>query len=106
MKHPFFYLLFFALLVSPVFPQAQKNTSKNTESTAQKPKSFIDRVLEFLSISYTPGAQKGPAGDASRRPDLDRRSERQFFTCLVCQRRLPITRLYLKEPRYPRSARN
>jgi hypothetical protein len=48
-----------------MYPQAQKNTSKSTNSTPQKSRSFIDRVLDFLAISYTPGAQKGPAPDIS-----------------------------------------
>ena len=64
MKRSCPYLLLAALLVSPAYPQAQKNTSKASNSTPQKPKSFIDRVLDFLSISYTPGALKGPAGEA------------------------------------------
>jgi hypothetical protein len=63
-KRTSFYLILAALLLYPVFPQAQKDTPKSTATAPPKPKSFIDRVLEFLSISYTPGAQKGPSGDA------------------------------------------
>jgi hypothetical protein len=59
------YLLVTVLLGSPVYPQAPNYTSKPANSTPQKPESFIDRVLDFLSISYTPGALKGPAGDPS-----------------------------------------
>lgn len=65
MKRSCLYLLLTVLLGSPVYPQAPKNTSKPANSAAQKPKSFIDRVLDFLSISYTPGALKGPAGNPS-----------------------------------------
>ena len=64
MKSSCLYLLLAALLVIPLYPQAQKNASKASNSTPQKPKSFIDRVLDFLSISNTPGALKGPAGEA------------------------------------------
>ncbi len=53
------------MLGSSVYPQAPKNSSKPANSAPQKPKSFIDRVLDFLSISYTPGALKGPVGDPS-----------------------------------------
>jgi hypothetical protein len=61
-KRSCLYLLLTVLLVSRVYPQAPKNTSKAVNSAPQKPKGFIDRVLDFLSISYTPGALKGPAG--------------------------------------------
>jgi hypothetical protein len=64
-KRSCLYLLVTMLLGSPVCPQAPKNTSKPANSAPQKPKSFVDRVLDFLSISYTPGALKGPAGDPS-----------------------------------------
>lgn len=63
MKARFSYLLLAVIVATPVFPQARKDSSKNTGNTSPKAKSFIDRVLEFLSISYTPGAQKGPDGD-------------------------------------------
>jgi hypothetical protein len=64
MKRTLLNLLVAALLVAPAFPQAQKATAKSAPTTPQKSKSFVDRVLEFLSISYTPASQKGPAGDA------------------------------------------
>jgi hypothetical protein len=54
---------FVALLASPGLPQSQKDGQKSAGSAQPRSKSFIDRVLEFLSISYTSGAQKGPAGD-------------------------------------------
>ena len=65
MKRSCIYLLFAVMLGSSVYPQAPKNSSKPANSAPQKPKSFIDRVLDFLSISYTPGALKGPVGDPS-----------------------------------------
>jgi hypothetical protein len=58
-------LLLSVLLGSIMCPQARKNTSKSTKNTQKKSKSFIDRVLDFLAISYTPGAQKGPSADIS-----------------------------------------
>jgi hypothetical protein len=64
-KRSCLFLLSMVLLGTPVDPQAPKNASKASNSAPQKPKSFIDRVLDFLSISYTPGALKGPAGDPS-----------------------------------------
>ena len=65
MKRSCLYLLLTVLLGIPVYPQTPKSTSKAANSTPQKPKSFIDRVLDFLSISYTSGALKGPPGDPS-----------------------------------------
>jgi hypothetical protein len=64
-KRTAFVLLLSVLLGGNMCRQAQKNTSKSTISTQKKSKSFIDRVLDFLAISYTPGAQKGPAPDIS-----------------------------------------
>jgi hypothetical protein len=64
-KRSCFYLLLTVVLGSPVFAQVPKDTSKSAKSAPQKPKSFIDRVLDFLNISRTPGALKGPAGDPS-----------------------------------------
>lgn len=64
MKRRSFYLLLAGLLVTPVFSQAPATPSKNTQTAPPKAKSFVDRVLEFLSISYTPGAQKSLEGDA------------------------------------------
>lgn len=61
MKIRFYRLLVAALLAGTFFAQARKDAPKKTQATP--PKSFIDRVLDFLAISYTPGAQKGPAGD-------------------------------------------
>lgn len=63
MKRSFFAVLLSVLLVSALHSQTQKNDSKSANNPPQKSKSFIDRVLDFLSISYTPGAQKGPASE-------------------------------------------
>lgn len=63
MKRSFSVALFAMLLAGMLYPQAQKNNSKSTNTPPQQSKSFIDRVLDFLSISYTPGAQKGPASE-------------------------------------------
>jgi hypothetical protein len=64
-KRSCLYLLLTVLLGSQVYPQAPKNTSKAANSAPQKPKGFIDRVIDFLHISYTPGALKSPAGASS-----------------------------------------
>jgi len=55
--------IFSLLLLSPMLPQAGKADHKSTNSPPQKSKSFIDWVLDFLSISYTPGALKAPVSD-------------------------------------------
>jgi hypothetical protein len=52
-------------VVSTLHPQTQKNNPRSANSPAQKSRSFIDWVLDFLSISYTPGAQKGPTADVA-----------------------------------------
>lgn len=63
MKRCFLALFLTALFVSATQPQAGKTNTSSASSSSHKPKSFIDWVLDFLSISYTPGAQKGPASD-------------------------------------------
>ncbi|HEV2133488.1 MAG TPA: hypothetical protein VGR47_04440 [Terracidiphilus sp.] len=58
----FFFGLFLSLLLASAMPaQAGKNNAKSGSGPPQKSKNFIDWVLDFLSISYTPGTQKGPA---------------------------------------------
>lgn len=59
--------MLFAALVGTVCPQSQKKSTTDTPpAKQQKPTNFIDKVLEFLSISYTPGAQKGPGDEVVR----------------------------------------
>ena len=65
MKHGAVAILIAALLASTAYAQSPNDTSKKAASTPPKSRSFIDRVLDFLAISYTPGAQKGPAPSVS-----------------------------------------
>ena len=63
MKRTAVAVLLAALLASTAWGQAQKDASPKPKNPPPKSRSFTDRVLDFLGISYTPGSVKAPEPD-------------------------------------------